>query len=46
MIFLAIRSNYIGPVTPKKLKGFEKLDNRLSKCKKRVSIKKIKNNIA
>ena len=37
-----IKSNYIGPVTPKKLKGFEKLDNRVSKCKKCVSMKRSK----
>ena len=28
-----IKSNYIGQVIPKKLKGFEKLDNRVSRCK-------------
>ena len=28
-----IKSNHFGPVMPRKLKGFEKLDKRVIKCK-------------
>ena len=28
-----IKSNHFGPVTPKQLKSFEKLDKRVIKCK-------------
>ena len=38
-----IKSNHFGPVIPKQLKGFEKLDKRyVIKCKKRVFINRLK----
>ena len=42
MILLTIKSNCFSPVIPKQLQSFEKLDKRVIKCKKHVSINESK----